>query len=79
MDDDERDGGDDEAAPEAADRPRMMSWAEVRGRGGFRCPECKCPETRVVKTRPVRAGDANNRRRECAHCGHRFTTREDVI
>ena len=70
-------GGDDDDAP-----PRMKTLAEARAergeRGGLRCPKCWCGDSRVVYKRKV-AGSANNRRRECAHCGHRFTTREERI
>lgn len=45
---------------------------------GICCPRCRCIDTRVIKTRPV-MGHANNRRRQCAGCAFRFTTREDVI
>ena len=39
------------------------------------CPRCQSP-TRVVESRPSEAGAATRRRRECASCGHRFTTFE---
>jgi transcriptional repressor NrdR len=43
------------------------------------CPRCQSP-TRVLESRPADAGAATRRRRECAACGHRFTTfeRRDV-
>lgn len=40
----------------------------------MRCPECQHLESRVVDSRS--AGDSIRRRRECASCGHRFTTYE---
>jgi transcriptional repressor NrdR len=39
------------------------------------CPRCQSP-TRVLESRPSEAGAATRRRRECASCGHRFTTFE---
>lgn len=44
----------------------------------MRCPNCGHDEDRVLDTRPVRDGEAIRRRRECASCGHRFTTYEYV-
>ncbi len=39
------------------------------------CPRCERP-TRVLESRRAEAGAATRRRRECASCGHRFTTFE---
>jgi transcriptional repressor NrdR len=39
------------------------------------CPACDRP-TRVLESRRAEAGAATRRRRECASCGHRFTTFE---
>jgi transcriptional repressor NrdR len=44
----------------------------------MRCPECDATENRVVDTRDSRGGRAVRRRRECAVCGARFTTYENV-
>lgn len=44
----------------------------------MRCPACNHPEDRVVDSRTIRGGRAIRRRRECAGCGHRFTTYETV-
>jgi transcriptional repressor NrdR len=44
----------------------------------MRCPYCGKPDTRVVDSRDVRDGEAVRRRRECAVCGRRFTTYENV-
>lgn len=44
----------------------------------MRCPECQHGEDRVLETRLVRDGEAIRRRRQCADCGHRFTTYEYV-
>ena len=40
------------------------------------CPVCNTDDTRVVDSRPSESGRAIRRRRECAACGHRFTTYE---
>lgn len=42
----------------------------------MRCPLCEAEDTRVVDSRPSEGGSAIRRRRECAVCGHRFTTYE---
>ena len=39
------------------------------------CPRCQQP-TRVLESRRAEDGAATRRRRECAGCGHRFTTYE---
>ena len=39
------------------------------------CPRCERP-TRVLESRRAERGTATRRRRECAACGHRFTTFE---
>lgn len=44
----------------------------------MRCPNCGADDDRVVDSRPVAPGDAIRRRRECRHCGTRFTTFERV-
>jgi transcriptional repressor NrdR len=41
-----------------------------------RCPFCGNESTRVVDSRNTEPGDAVRRRRECEHCGNRFTTYE---
>ncbi len=41
------------------------------------CPYCQAGDSRVVDTRKV--GKSVRRRRECLHCGQRFTTYEDVV
>ena len=40
------------------------------------CPSCGADATRVIDSRPVEAGAAIRRRRECEICGHRYTTYE---
>ena len=44
----------------------------------MRCPKCGCQEDRVVDSRASREGATIRRRRECASCGYRFTTYEEV-
>jgi transcriptional repressor NrdR len=43
-----------------------------------RCPWCGRTEDKVVDSRTAEAGSAVRRRRECLHCGRRFTTFERV-
>jgi len=40
------------------------------------CPFCETSDTKVVDSRLSPEGDKVRRRRECAHCGARFTTFE---
>jgi len=40
------------------------------------CPFCAAPDTRVVDSRLSPEGNKVRRRRECGHCGVRFTTYE---
>lgn len=42
----------------------------------MRCPSCAHLEDKVVDSREVEQGAAIRRRRECLHCGFRFTTFE---
>lgn len=44
----------------------------------MRCPFCKSAETKVTDSRATDDGKAIRRRRECQHCGKRFTTYEMV-
>ena len=44
--------------------------------GGVRCPYCRALDDKVVDSRPSDGGAAIRRRRECLHCGRRFTTFE---
>lgn len=44
----------------------------------MRCPFCKSPDTKVTDSRATDDGKAIRRRRECQHCGRRFTTYEMV-
>ncbi|MDR0550710.1 MAG: transcriptional regulator NrdR [Spirochaetaceae bacterium] len=44
----------------------------------MRCPLCGSIEDKVIETRTLAEGGAVRRRRECAACGHRFTSYEKV-
>ena len=42
------------------------------------CPFCSFEDSKVVDSRPTDEGTSIRRRRECLHCGKRFTTYETV-
>ena len=44
----------------------------------MKCPKCGVDDDKVMDSRSVREGAAIRRRRECASCGCRFTTYEEV-
>jgi len=44
----------------------------------MKCPKCGADEDRVLDSRAARDGAAIRRRRECAQCGYRFTTYEEI-
>ena len=44
----------------------------------MKCPKCGIDDDKVLDSRSARDGAAIRRRRECAACGHRFTTYEEV-
>ena len=44
----------------------------------MKCPFCENSDTKVIDSRPTEEGHAIRRRRECDHCGKRFTTYEKV-
>ena len=44
----------------------------------MRCPKCGRQEDRVIDSRASREGATIRRRRECAGCGYRFTTYEEI-
>jgi transcriptional repressor NrdR len=44
----------------------------------MRCPKCGGQDDKVIDSRSSREGATIRRRRECAKCGHRFTTYEEV-
>lgn len=53
--------------------------AEMQGRGGgLACPRCGGRLLKVVRTYGV-TDRAVRRRRECCHCGNRFTTSERLL
>jgi transcriptional repressor NrdR len=43
-----------------------------------KCPFCAHPKDKVVDSRESGSGDAIRRRRECLHCGRRFTSYERI-
>lgn len=42
------------------------------------CPLCNSTDTKVNDSRVAQDGLAVKRRRECLHCGHRFSTVEEI-
>jgi transcriptional repressor NrdR len=42
----------------------------------MRCPHCGSIDDKVVESRTLANGEAIRRRRECEHCGRRFTSYE---
>lgn len=44
----------------------------------MRCPFCGQIEEKVVDSREAREGEVVRRRRQCLHCGRRFTTYERI-
>src|SRR5262249_1027820 len=48
------------------------------GPRAVRCPYCQHGDSKVVDSRDSETGEAIRRRRECLHCGKRFTTYERV-
>ncbi len=44
----------------------------------MKCPYCDADDTRVIESRPADENTAIRRRRQCEHCGKRFTTYEKV-
>ena len=45
----------------------------------MKCPHCHHQDTRVIDSRPIEEGALLRRRRQCDHCGARFSTHERVI
>lgn len=45
----------------------------------MRCPRCTSTEDRVIDSRASKDGTTIRRRRECASCGHRYSTNESVL
>ncbi len=44
----------------------------------MKCQHCRIADTKVIESRDVAEGESIRRRRECTHCGYRFTTYERV-
>lgn len=44
----------------------------------MKCPFCGDLDSKVVDSRPTDVGTSIRRRRECIHCGKRFTTYETI-
>lgn len=44
----------------------------------MQCPFCQHTDSRVLESRAAEAGQSVRRRRECLHCGRRFTTYERI-
>ena len=44
----------------------------------MKCPNCSNDDTKVLDSRPISDGMAIRRRRECAKCGSRFSTHEEM-
>ena len=44
----------------------------------MKCPKCGVDDDKVLDSRSARDGAAIRRRRECARCGYRFTTYEEI-
>ena len=45
----------------------------------MRCPKCAHSDDKVVDSRTIRNETVIRRRRVCTHCGHRFSTYEEVV
>ena len=45
----------------------------------MRCPRCASTDDRVIDSRASKDGTTIRRRRECASCGHRFSTAETIL
>ena len=59
-----------------AHRGKGIRATPNHGRGT--CPVCKKDQIKVLDTREVKNGWETRRRRECLHCGARFTTYERI-
>ena len=44
----------------------------------MKCQYCNCMDSKVIDSRPTEEGSSIRRRRECIHCGRRFTTYEKI-
>ena len=45
----------------------------------MKCPSCRNDDSKVVDSRSIKGGISIRRRRECNHCGFRYTTYEYVL
>lgn len=45
----------------------------------MQCPKCAYAETKVLDTRNTHNDQAIRRRRQCLHCGYRFSTLETML
>ena len=45
----------------------------------MRCSRCGHMEDKVIDSRATRNGEVIRRRRLCVQCGHRYTTREEIV
>jgi transcriptional repressor NrdR len=45
----------------------------------MRCPKCTSIDDKVVDSRISKEGNSIRRRRECAECGYRFSTSENLL
>jgi len=65
--------------PRPADTERRQTERRSPGAGlKMECPECGCSDSLVTNSRPTTTKSAIRRRRQCAECGHRFTTYERI-
>lgn len=60
-----------------ADERKPISLAEIQARQVLECRRCGCRDLRVVYTE-LGANGTRRRRRECRHCGARYTTVEVI-
>lgn len=44
----------------------------------MRCPRCSGLDDKVIESRSLAAGESIRRRRQCLHCGYRFTSYERI-
>lgn len=65
-------------APKPKDAPKQPTDEERQEQLGLACPQCGCNASEVTATRPAILKKVW-RRRECMHCGHKFTTFERVV
>ena len=45
----------------------------------MRCPYCGSLDDKVIESRTMASGESIRRRRECASCGYRFTSYEQIV